>query len=437
VSAANSALLRCCALLGATIFICGDLLAGPYSQGLNDPTNPYDAPVPGFVGPDGIGASTISNGFGGFLNPDNYVNPLFFDWAASVTNYSPAPGVGSSWSNPALALGPVTGNNFDVVSLGDLSSSQISAGTPPGTLTLHFTNPIRNLDGADFVIFENSFIAGSNTGGAGAGGVDADLAYVEVSSDGVNFVRFPSRSMTPGLVGPYGTIDPTNVFNLVGKHVNAYGQSWGTPFDLSEVGLDSVSYIRIVDIPGSGAFLDSTGQPIYDAWLTIGSGGVDIEAVGTISRLMTFSQWQDWNGLAGASRGATADPDGDGVPNLLEYAFSRQPNRVESNPALTSVAIVNGYMVITFTRDERASDLLYEVQVSATLNGSDWTTVAQSMSGAPTVAANGFAPTITETSASSIASIGVIRQVRVTDVVPAAGHKQRFMRIKVTQLTGS
>jgi hypothetical protein len=436
VNAEISALFRRCALLGATIFAGGNLLAGPYSAALNDPANIYDAPVPGFVGPDGIGGARLSDGFGGFINPDNYVNPLFFDWAASVTIYSPAPGVSSSWSNPQLALAPVTGNNFDIVSLGDLSSSQISASTLPGTLTLHFTHPIRNLDGADFVIFENSFISGSNTGGAGAGGVFADLAYVEVSGDGVNFVRFPSTSLTPSPVGAYGTIDPTNVFNLVGKHVNANGQSWGTPFDLSEVGLDSVSYIRIVDIPGSGAYHDSSGRPIYDAWLTFGSGGVDIEAMGTISRLMTFGEWEDLNGLANASRGATADPDGDGIPNLLEYAFSRQPNRVESNSALTSVTIESGRMVITFTRDERASDLLYEVQVSATLNGTDWTTVAQSTGGQPTAAANGFAPTITETSASSIASIGVIRQVRVTDVVPVAGQTQRFMRIKVTQLTG-
>ena len=38
-------------------------------------------------------------------------------------------------------------------------------------------------------------------------------------------------------------------------------------------------------------------------------------------------------------------------------------------------------MVLTFTRDERASDLLYEVQVSNTLNGAVWTTIASSTGG--------------------------------------------------------
>ncbi|EDY20209.1 hypothetical protein CfE428DRAFT_2133 [Chthoniobacter flavus Ellin428] len=431
--------------MSATVFRCSlcwlfllagvDLSAGPYSAALNDPANTHDAPVPGFVGPDGIGGARISDGSGGFLNTDNYVNPIFFDWASSVINYSPAPGVASTWSNPALSLGPVTGDDFNVVSLGDLSSSQIASSTPPGMLTLHFTHPIRNLSGADFVVYENGSLSGFNTGGAGSGGIFGELAYVEVSSDGINFVRFPSVSLTPSLVGSYGTIDPTNVFNLMGKHVNAYGDSWGTPFDLSDVGLDSISYIRIVDIPGSGFFKDSLGNPIYDAWLTIGSGGVDVEAIGTISRLMTFNEWQDLNGLAGATRGATVDAVGNGVPNLLKYAFTRQPTRLDGSPALTSVALESGRLVITFTRDERASDLLYEVQVSDTLSASDWTTVAQSTGGQAMAAVGAFTPTIEEASASAITSIGVIRRVRVTDVVSAAGRQKRYMRVKVTQLT--
>jgi hypothetical protein len=331
----------------------------------------------------------------------------------------------------------VTGLNTDVVSLGDLSAAQIASGTPVGTLTLYFSHPIQNLDGADFVVFENSFIASFGTGGYGVGGVDADLAYVEVSSDGVNFVRFPSQSLTPGAVGMYGTIDPTNVYNLVGKHVNAYGQSWGTPFDLSEVGLSSISFIRIVDIPGSGAFLDSSGRPIYDAWETIDSAGVDIEAIGTISRLVDFSDWQTLNNLTGARLGATTVAGTDGVPNLLEYASGRQPAHVAPNPGLTSVALQGGNMVLTFTRDERASDLLYEVQVSNTLNNPTWTTIASSTGGQFTTGANGFSPAITEASASTITSVGVLRQVNVTDVVPVSSQPQRFMRVKVSLVSGS
>jgi hypothetical protein len=76
--------------------------------------------------------------------------------------------------------------------------------------------------------------------------------------------------------------------------VNAYGDSWGTPFDLEDleshpdvisgdVDLDEIRYVRITDIPGTGDFLDSQSNPIYDAWLTWGSGGVDLEAVGILN----------------------------------------------------------------------------------------------------------------------------------------------------------
>src|SRR3954451_22815791 len=68
----------------------------------------------------------------------------------------------------AFALGPsdaTTSSPFPVVSLGD-----------GGWLTMNFAQPITNGTGADFVVFENGF---SDT--------FLELAFVEVSSDGVNF----------------------------------------------------------------------------------------------------------------------------------------------------------------------------------------------------------------------------------------------------------
>lgn len=418
----------CACLQAAALCLAGTLLAGPYSAGLNDPGSATDAPIPGFVGPDGEGMARLDDGFG-IINERNYVNPIFFDWAGTVTSYAPAPGVSPFWSVPAQTLLAVTGDHFDVASLGDLSGAQITAGTPPGKITLHFANPIRNLSGADFTVFENAFFQGSS-----ASSLFADLAYVEVSADGVNFVRFPARSLTPAFVGQYGTIDPTNVRNLAGKHVNAFGDSWGTPFDLAEVGLASISYVRLVDIPGTGAFLDSLNQPIYDASVTVGSGGADIEAVGAISRLVTFDQWQDVRGLTGGNRSPTADPDGDNVPNVLEYAFSRLPTAPDAPASPVQVETNADRLEIIFTRDERATDLTYEVQARDSLTAGQWTTIATSAAGQPFAGTGGFTPTITETSASHIASIGVIRKVRVADVQTMTGHITRFLRVKVTQL---
>ncbi|MDX6765738.1 MAG: hypothetical protein SFU85_03005 [Candidatus Methylacidiphilales bacterium] len=426
---------RIIALLGglaATLLACSSW-AGPYSAGSGDPTNPYDAPVPGYTGPGGDGAVVA----------ENTVNPIFFGWATRWFDYFPTAGVALAWSNPDLALNFVTGDNFDIVSLGDLNSTQLSGNLTPGRITLGFAKPIQNLSGADFVIYENALGL--------AGSVFAELAYVEVSSDGTHFARFPSRSLTTAAVGPYGNVDPSNVFNLAGKHINGMGQSWGTPFDLAQlagdplvlsgqVDLNNIQQVRLVDIPGNGSFLDSTGAGIYDAWVTIGSGGLDLEAIGVISQAMTYAEWAAQRGLAGTLSGPGADADGDGLTNLREYAHGRVPDWADNNQAPLQCAMVAdsggnstaSRLQVTFVRDERAQDLVYEIQASN--NGlQNWTTIARSTGGGPMTGVNGFSPSITETAATGTASVGVLRLVSLADTENAGARTSRFLRLVVTQ----
>jgi len=269
--------------------IAGIVWAGPYSGAFVDPNHPegtIDEGIPGFVGPAGVGVTYHEHSDGS--SNCNFVNPIFKQWASEIINYAPAPDVDDDWNKSEQALGPVTGNNFHIVSLGDLNVEQINANISPGKICMRFDYPIVNKPGHDLVIFENGFSSGAmNT-------ITGELAYVEVSSDGTQFARFPSAySAASDLVGVYGIIDPTWVYNLAGKHANAYGQSWGTPFDLSsleneplvkagQVNLNHILFINIVDIPGNGHYKDMNGQSIYDGWPTQGSGGFDLEAVGVI-----------------------------------------------------------------------------------------------------------------------------------------------------------
>jgi hypothetical protein len=196
-------------------------------------------------------------------------SPLFIEWANAIdpsrTHFAPR--------------GSTTISNTGFNSLGDLDATQIAAGVSPGYLTVTFPHGVRNGAGPDFAVFENGFTFGSPNG------LFAELAYVEVSTDGTNFARFPSISTNTVPVqgsGAFAGYDMSNVFNLAGKHADGFG----TPFNLSDlisdslvtgglVDLNNIQFVKLVDIPGNGAFLDSRGHPILDNWLTTGSGGFD------------------------------------------------------------------------------------------------------------------------------------------------------------------
>jgi hypothetical protein len=156
-----------------------------------------------------------------------------------------------------------------------------------GIATLTFGGALYNGPGADLAVFENGFSDPNNPDMA-----FLELAFVEVSSDGQNFYRFPPHSLTPmspqiPVAGVF--MDAKLINNLAGKYINMYG----TPFDLEDLagtaGLDiyNVTQVRIVDVIGSMSSLhgtqDTAGNLINDPYPTnIPTGGFDLDAVGAI-----------------------------------------------------------------------------------------------------------------------------------------------------------
>ncbi len=192
-------------------------------------------------------------------------DPGIVAWATGYQNYIAGTDVDTTWQTPGKALGPAAGTSFDVVSLGN-----------GGQITMTFAQPITDGAGADFAVFENAF---SDT--------YLELAFVEVSSDGVNFFRFPTHSLTASPVSAFGNVDPTDISGFAGK----YRQGFGTPFDLSLLdgtsGLDThaVTDVRLVDVLGDGSETDSAGHVIYDPYKTVGSAGFDLDAVGVLNEV--------------------------------------------------------------------------------------------------------------------------------------------------------
>jgi hypothetical protein len=198
-------------------------------------------------------------------------SPSIAGWATKVENYTPGTDVDSTWQVPANALGPAQGTSTNIVALGN-----------GGRITLSFERAIRDGDGWDFAVFENGF---SDT--------FLELAWVEVSSNGTDFFRFPNFSETASPVSAFGALDATNLDGLAGK----YRQGFGTPFDLSVLktvsGLDvgNVGFVRIVDIVGDGSARDSLNRIIYDPHRTIGSGGFDLDGVAVIHAVPEPGTW--------------------------------------------------------------------------------------------------------------------------------------------------
>jgi hypothetical protein len=179
--------------------------------------------------------------------------------------------------DPSFAVGKADGSG--VVSLGD-----------GGTAILTFQSPIINGAGYDFAVFENGFPFGVDTL------FFLELAFVEVSSDGQHYFRFPSLSLTDTIVqiDNANGINPNAINNLAGKYIVNYG----TPFDLDELknisglDIDNITYIKVIDIVGSldttYTRRDASGRKINDPWPTpFASSGFDLDAIGVIHQ-----KWQ-------------------------------------------------------------------------------------------------------------------------------------------------
>ncbi len=201
-------------------------------------------------------------------------SPLFKGWAVGCEVSRGFKDI----SNPQLGYVTI-GDCKDVV--GKAAEKGVLSMGDGGFAILRFDPPIKNGQGYDFAVFENSF-----------DDYFLELAFVEVSSDGENFYRFPSTSLTQteNQIGPFETLDATNINNLAGK----YRIFYGVPFDLDELtgipdlNTDSIHYVKIIDVIGSinpdYASYDCNGNIMNDPWPTpFPSGGFDLDAVGVIN----------------------------------------------------------------------------------------------------------------------------------------------------------
>lgn len=214
-------------------------------------------------------------------------------FATSVVQFTQ--GTGGGTFVPTNALGGPTGAGL---SNGSLDVCTLGVG---GSLTLGFDVVIVNGPGADFSVYENAFTF--------AGAPFCEVAYVEVSSNGVDYARFPNRyagpsTGLPGFTAPFGTYSGLVgqvpiLANVATNTIDPFDPvvAGGDGFDLAalvahplvvggQVDLANVHYVRIVDVPHASG-TDSFGNVIFDN--SGATGTADVDAVAVINHLGNVS----------------------------------------------------------------------------------------------------------------------------------------------------
>ena len=121
----------------------------------------------------------------------------------------------------------------------------------------------------------------------------------------------------------------------------------------------------------------------------------------------TYAEWAAANGMSGTTK--SADDDGDGYSNLLEYALGANPKSAADIRQSTAVAEVTGqkYMQISLSRTLIRPSVTWSLERSVDMV--NWTVATSSV--------------ITDTAAELV----------LRDTLPLSGNEKRFIRVRVTE----
>lgn len=186
-------------------------------------------------------------------------------YATGIEEYSP--GTGAGWGEehlPDVVLGAPQGALKDGAAAGEDEVLSLGAG---GEIVLSFDSNIVDGPGPDFMVFENPFWVRNDPGN-----VWFELGEVSVSQDGVTWLTFPCAAQGGDIPGQWPGCagwSPTKVYDsetLVPLDPDLTG---GDAFDLSDLGLESVRYVRIRDL-------------LEDGNSSLNNVGFDLDAVGVV-----------------------------------------------------------------------------------------------------------------------------------------------------------
>lgn len=312
-----------------------------------------------YVGADGLALASSNAAFAAALRLGAGSLGATADWSSTVpVNISGFPSVvtGSSAADTPYTIslhGPVTGS-------GDLTKN--------GSGTVLFTDPTNNYQGAVIV----------NAGTLGLAGAASSFLDFTVNEG--------------GKLLPIGVLGVTNTANINGGLSIRYDASASVPvpriegqFDVN-LGANSTLDVSGVGILPAGTYVIAKGafgvtgtfaSVNLPAGITVDydyddGSGTRVVAIVSSGVGSPYDTWAASYSLVGDDALNTADPDGDGLVNLLEYALDTSPVLSDSGSA-QALGRSGNFLTLTFNHPADAS-LVYQIETSNDL-GTTWTTL--------------------------------------------------------------
>lgn len=260
---------------------------------------------------------------------------------------------------------------------------------------------------------------------------DGATQYFKLTVSPVNDA--PAISSLAGITIPANTTSAAIPFSVSDPDTTAESLTvTGTSSNLNLLPLSGIIIAGSGDSRTVSLRPSSTLDGAATVTLTVGDGESSISTTFllTVTAALPYDNWKYTNFGADYLNpdiaGDLANPDGDGLPNLLEYAFGGLPGNATSSP-LPAVSKVGEKLKITFFRIPANIQLTYAVQAAGSLEG-PWADIARSTAGGTTAV-------VLAGAAASESGTGTTRTVEVTDSVTmqSPGNRSRYLRVKVTK----
>jgi hypothetical protein len=395
---------------------------------------------------------------GGARPPGLPAAALHYPFAAEVVGFNPGVGTtypdwisGDLFDDPYTALGRPT-----VDTTGDAWYIPLDEPVPvvavypafrayemvmivkDGCLTLAFDHRVYdnpdNPYGVDFIVFGNSFqvIGGGKSWTNGdpnltrnGGSAFVEKGKVSVSQDGVSWFAYPSGENDKGADDFAPTLGRVYDTNRVETALGDWNAWWGGPTDPTvpvDPALTPLNWLQmsVADISeryrggAGGTGFDIAGLPLAPCSVTgrkwiryvrverSGAVNPEVDAVADVSPAPPYDLWRNahfaW--MSGpANETDRADPDGDGLANLMEYGLGRDPTNavaaalfdVEIRPPDAPDVFRFRYAVAT-----NAVDAAVEIVRTDGLSMPEWSTEGVGPAVAEAAPTNGVLPVVSD-----------------------------------------